>query len=92
MKTKPPRQLDLIGRNVCRASFAPGGPRRTVAALSDDDPCPIGKSWSGVKLRNVPPSFLEWFMEQPWRFKYGSLVAYIQKRREKDPGGFCVHE
>jgi hypothetical protein len=88
MKAKPPKQLNLLGRDAYQRGFGPGGPRRPVVALTDEDSCPIGKNWRGVKLRNVPPSFLGWFMEQPWRFKYGSLVAYVQKRQEQDPGGF----
>jgi hypothetical protein len=83
MKIKPPKQLNLLGRDAYQRGFGPGGPtKRSFVPLGDNDPCPIGKQWKGWPLKNVPSSFLDWFMGQEWRFKFPALVDYVERNRK----------
>ena len=46
--------------------------------MTDKSIMPFGKH-VGKKLEQVPASYLLWFADQPWSYKYAKLVAYVAK-------------
>jgi uncharacterized protein (DUF3820 family) len=77
------KQLPLLGKDPYRRGFGPSGPvKRTFVELTDESPCPIGKRWKGVPMKDVPANFLDWFMGQDWRFKFPALVDYVERNRK----------
>lgn len=61
---------------------------------TDDTVLPWGKH-QGVKLSEVPPTYLLWLYEQPWIREWPGLYSYlkrhedvfIQERNESEEGG-----
>ena len=49
--------------------------------LTDESPFPFGK-WKGIKMINVPSTYLDWFIGQPWATKWPAVVTYVQRSQK----------
>lgn len=48
--------------------------------LTGESPCPLGKKWKGLPLKDVEAGFLLWFYDQSWaQEKYPQLYEYVKK-------------
>lgn len=54
-----------------------------LTKLSDDDEMPFGKH-QGSPLGDVPDSYWQWFLRQPWCDNYPALVQYANLTIEDD--------
>lgn len=50
--------------------------------LDDNSPCPINGKYKDVPMKNVPSSFLDWFLGQPHLMrKYPAVAKYCENPR-----------
>ena len=52
-----------------------------IEKLTDDSPMPFGKH-EGVKMRDVPASYLDWLRGQPWIKSWPAVHAYIRRNED----------
>ena len=69
--------------NQIQLEHKPVYAKRAAKEIDPDSIFPFGKhKTEGTKIRDVPPGYFIWFMEQPWAKDWTDLYAYcIENQR-----------
>lgn len=54
-----------------------------MSKLCDEDTFPFGRfQRSMTKMKDVPASYLDWLVDQPWMEKWPAVLDYIARNRK----------